>query len=138
MNGRQSGAVRYLASLSLYYYSPGLRRSVSSLACIDPHSFFLSLVFFCLVVSLFLCLQSAPSLKSFSFFSLPTSSNLAPLTSRLFRFNGLSRSFARDQVRRTSDRTTCSSYRFSRCTFCARRAHCSPGSSQLFFRQLSH
>lgn len=140
MNGRQSGAVRYLASLSLYYYSPGLlRRSVSSLACIDPHSFFLSLVFFCLLVSLSLSLSyllSIPSPKLYSFFfSLPTSSGPAPSTSRLFRFNGLSCSFARDQVRRTGDRTsctTCSSYRFSRCAFCAHRAHGSPGSSVIF------
>lgn len=119
MNGRQSGAVRYLASLSLYYYSPGLlRRSVSSLAFVVPRSFFLSLVFFCLIVSLFLCLLSVPSFMLFSplFFPRWPDRQAAWLLSLcLFRFNGLSRSFAGDQVRRTGDRTsctTCSSYRF--------------------------
>jgi len=58
MNGRQSGAVRYLASLSLYYYSLGLlRRSVSSLVC-SLAFFFFSLVSFCLVVFLLLSLSS--------------------------------------------------------------------------------
>lgn len=39
MNGRQSGAVHYLLSLSLYYYSLGLfYRSVSLLTCVVPRS----------------------------------------------------------------------------------------------------
>jgi len=118
MNGRQSGAVRYLASLSLYYYSLGLlRRFVSSLVCVVSHFSFSHLspsvlLFF----SLFLCLLSAPSLMLFFFFLLLWPHRQAawffPL--RLFCFNGLSRSFAGDQVRRTGDRTsctTCSSYR---------------------------
>lgn len=128
MNGRQSGAVRYLASSSLYYYSLGLlRRSVSSLVCVVPAFFFCSLL-----------LTSAPCHLSLSFsaFLLPLFSSCFPFSSplaspssglalsplRLFRFNGLSRSFTRYQVRRTGDRTsctTCFSYRFEAHFLCA-------------------
>lgn len=139
MNGRQSGAVRYLASLSLYYYSPGLpRRSVSSLAFVVPRSFFLSLVFFCLIASLFLCVLSVPSFKfSLPFFSSLTwpSSGPAPFT--------LSLSLQRiiSLVRRRSG----SPYRWqdimhnlflridSRCAFCTHRAHGFAGKPTVIF-----
>lgn len=127
MNGRQSGAVRYLASLSLDYYSPGLpRRPVSSSAFVVPRSFCLPPVS---SSSLFLYLLSVPSFKTFSRLSFsfrwPDRQAARLLSLCLFRFNGLSRSFAGDQVRR---------YRWqdimhnlflrvdSRCAFCTRRA----------------
>lgn len=107
----------------------------------------LALVFFYLIVSLFLCLLSVPSFKLFSpffflYFAGLTVKRPGQLLSLcLFRFNGLSRSFAGDQVRRTGDRTsctTCSSYRFevrflySPCAPIRREAH------DYFSDRLSH
>lgn len=143
MNGRQSGAVRYLASLSLYYYSLGpLRRSVSSLVCVVPAFFFCSLLLFCALPSfpLFLCLPSAPFLKSFSFFfsagltvRRPGSLHFVSFASMGYLAHSQDIRFA---VPVTGHRAQPVSRIDSRCTFCVpRRAHGSPGSSRLFFRQ---
>lgn len=113
MNGRQSGAVHYLPSLSLYYYSPGLLyRFISLLTCVAPCSlpFSSSSTFF-----------PSPSLVPplFFFVSLTTSNGLS-LPLRLSPFsNELSRSHAEDQVLRDKTlRTKLAPRTRLKCAFC--------------------
>lgn len=136
MNGRQSGAVHYLASLSLYYYSPGfLRRSVSSL--VVPRSFFLSLVLLYLIVSLFLCFLFVPFqvVLLFSFAGLtvkrPGSLHFVSFASTGYLTRLQEIRFA---VPVTGHHAQPVPYTDSRCGFCIHRIHGSPGSSRSLFR----
>jgi len=135
MNGRQSGAVRYLASLSLYYYSLGLLcRSVSFLVCVVPHFSHLSpsvlLSFF-----FFLCLLSAPSLMLFFFFFFSDLIVKRPGSFHFVSFASTGYLARSQEIRFAVLVTGHRAQPVSRIEslFCTHRAHGSPRSSRLFF-----